>query len=97
MEPCLVAEKDFNMFLAIMCLIALPIYLMGGLIVASFCGFGKLMSSHRQSRNYSEWLFQNMREHSSLSAPLAISMPPSLPVLSPLEAGEGQLKEGFGV
>ena len=97
MEPCLVAEKDSNMFLSIMCLIAIPIYLMGGLIVLFFSGLGKLMSSHRQPKNYSEWLSQNMRELSSSSAPLSTSIPPSPSVLSPSEAGEGQLKEGFAV
>jgi len=41
MEPCLVAERDFNLFLFIMCLIAMPIYLVTMLIAVPLSRFEK--------------------------------------------------------
>ncbi len=69
MGACLVAERDFNLFLSIMCLIAIPIYMVGGLIILPLYGLRKL--ADRSSKKYLEGLSQKVREYSSSQAPLS--------------------------
>lgn len=69
MKPCVRAERDFNLFLSIMCLIAIPIYIVGGLITLPLYGLGKL--ADRSSKKYLEGLSQKVGEYSSSQAPLS--------------------------
>jgi len=69
MEPCVRAKGDFNLFLSIMCLIAIPIYMVGGLIILPLYGLGKL--ADRSSKKYLEGLSQKVAEYSSSQAPLS--------------------------
>ncbi len=69
MELCLRAERDFNLFLSIMCLIAIPLYMVGGLIILPLYGLGKL--ADRTSKKYLEGLSQKVLEYSSSQSPLS--------------------------
>ncbi len=69
MKPSVRAERDFNLFLSILCLIAIPIYMIGGLIIFPLYGFEKL--ADRSSKKYLEGLSQKVAEYSSSQAPLS--------------------------